>query len=104
MHWWPAKNTNEFVQYNFDAEHTVSESKVYWYDDGPWGGCRIPVSYKILYKKGDQWIPVKNTTPYDVSKDKFNIVTFEPVNTTALRMEIQLPVDNSTGIHEWAVK
>jgi DUF1680 family protein len=104
MHWWPAKNTNEFVQYDFDAEHTVSESKVYWYDDGPWGGCRIPVSYKILYKKDGQWVPVKNTTPYTVSKDSFNVVTFEPVATTALRMEIQLPVDNSTGIHEWAVK
>jgi DUF1680 family protein len=104
MHWWPAKNTNEFVQYDFDAEHTVSESKVYWYDDGPWGGCRIPVSYKILYKKDGQWVPVKNTIPYAVSKDSFNVVTFEPVATTALRMEIQLPVDNSTGIHEWAVK
>lgn len=104
LHWWPAKNTNEFVQYDFDAEHTVSESKVYWYDDGPWGGCRIPVSYKILYKKDGQWVPVKNTTPYVISKDSFNVVTFEPVATTALRMEIQLPVDNSTGIHEWAVK
>ncbi|UOE51210.1 glycoside hydrolase family 127 protein [Mucilaginibacter sp. SMC90] len=104
LHWWPAKNTNEFVQYDFDAEHTVSESKVYWYDDGPWGGCRIPVSYKILYKKDGQWVPVKNTTPYSVSKDSFNVVSFEPVTTTALRMEIQLPVDNSTGIHEWAVK
>lgn len=104
LHWWPAKNTNEFVQYDFDTEHTVSESKVYWYDDGPWGGCRIPVSYKILYKKDGQWVPVKNTTPYAISKDSFNVVTFEPVATTALRMEIQLPVDNSTGIHEWAVK
>jgi len=104
LHWWPAKNTNEFVQYDFDTEHTVSESKVYWYDDGPWGGCRIPVSYKILYKKDGQWVPVKNTTPYAISKDSFNVVTFEPVATTALRMEIQLPVDNSSGIHEWAVK
>ncbi|WP_162996968.1 MULTISPECIES: glycoside hydrolase family 127 protein [Mucilaginibacter] len=104
LHWWPAKNTSEFVQYDFDAEHTVSESKVYWYDDGPWGGCRIPASYKILYKKDGQWVPVKNTTPYTVSKDGFNVVTFEPVATTALRMEIQLPVDNSSGIHEWAVK
>ncbi|MGF7073704.1 glycoside hydrolase family 127 protein [Mucilaginibacter sp. 3215] len=104
LHWWPAKNTNEFVQYDFDTEHTVSESKVYWYDDGPWGGCRIPVSYKILYKKDGQWVPVKNTTPYTISKDSFNVVTFEPVATTALRMEIQLPVDNSSGIHEWAVK
>lgn len=104
MHWWPAKDTSEFVQYDFDAAHTVSESKVYWFDDGPWGGCRIPASYKILYKKDGQWVPVKNTTPYTISKDNFNTVSFEPVSTTALRMEIQLSVDNSAGIHEWVVK
>jgi hypothetical protein len=57
-----------------------------------------------LYKKDGQWVPVKNTTPYTISKDSFNTVSFEPVSTTALRMEIQLPVDNSAGIHEWAVK
>ncbi|PWK77125.1 hypothetical protein LX99_02935 [Mucilaginibacter oryzae] len=104
LHWWPAHNTTEFVQYDFDAAHTVSESKVYWYDDGPWGGCRIPASYKIYYMKDGQWAPVKNTTPYAISKDAFNVVSFEPVTTTALKLEVQLPVDNSTGIHEWAVK
>ncbi|MDN3584544.1 glycoside hydrolase family 127 protein [Mucilaginibacter flavus] len=104
LHWWPAKDTSEYVQYDFDAAHTVSESKVYWFDDGPWGGCRIPVSYQVFYKKDDQWLPVKNTTPYTISKDSFNTVSFEPVNTTALKMVIQLPKDNSAGIHEWAVK
>lgn len=104
LHWWPAKNTSEFIQYDFASEAVVSSSKVYWYDDGPWGGCRIPVSYKLLYKKDGKWLPVKNTSPYAISKDKFNEVSFEPVSTTALRMEIQLPVDNATGVHEWAVK
>jgi DUF1680 family protein len=104
LHWWPAHNTSEYVQYDFNTEHTVSESKVYWYDDGPWGGCRIPASYQLFYKKDGEWVPVKNTTPYTISKDSYNKVTFEPVNTTALKMVIQLPADNSTGIHEWAVK
>jgi DUF1680 family protein len=104
LHWWPAKDTSEYVQYDFDKEHTVSESKVYWFDDGPWGGCRIPLSYQVFYKKDDQWLPVKNTTPYTISKNSFNTVSFEPVNTTALKMVIQLPTDNSAGIHEWAVK
>lgn len=104
LHWWPAKNTNEFIQYDFAAEQRVSESKVYWYDDSPWGGCRIPVAYKLLYKKGEQWIPVETITPYEISKDKFNTVKFKPVNTTAIRMEIQLPAEHATGVHEWAVK
>ncbi|WP_227006195.1 glycoside hydrolase family 127 protein [Rufibacter latericius] len=104
LHWWPNKDTKEFVQLDFDGEHTVSESQVYWFDDSPWGGCTIPASYQIFYKQGDKWVPVKNTTAYEVAKDKYNMVKFAPVKTTALRMEIQLPKEAATGIHEWAVK
>ncbi|WPV65740.1 glycoside hydrolase family 127 protein [Chitinophaga sp. LS1] len=104
LHWWPKQDTLEWVQYDFDQAYTISSSKVYWYDDGPFGGCRIPVSWKLYYKKGDEWIPVVNKTPYEIAKDKYNSVTFEPVNTTALRLEVQLPKDNSSGIHEWSVQ
>jgi DUF1680 family protein len=104
MHWWPKKNTTEWVQYDFDTAYTVSESKVYWFDDGPWGGCRIPLSWKLYYKKDGEWVPVKNTSSYTVTKDKYDTVHFEPVTTTALKLEVQLPVDNATGIHEWIVK
>jgi DUF1680 family protein len=104
LHWWPKKNTTEWVQYDFDSTYTISSSNVYWFDDGPWGGCRIPASWKLLYKKDGQWVPVKNTTPYEIAKDRYNSVQFEPVTTTALRMEVQLPVEYATGIHEWIVK
>ncbi|MFT3824809.1 MAG: glycoside hydrolase family 127 protein [Chitinophagaceae bacterium] len=104
LHWWPKKNTTEWVQYDFDKAYTISESKVYWFDDEPWGGCRIPASWKLYYKKGEEWIPVANTSSYEIVKDKYNIVKFEPVSTTALKLEVQLPADNSTGIHEWIVK
>lgn len=104
LHWWPKKNSTEFVEYTFKQESTISESKVYWFDDGPWGGCRIPASYTIYYKKGSEWVPVKPLTPYSITKDKYNMLQFEPVRTTALRMEVKLTADNSAGIHEWAVK
>jgi len=104
LHWWPKKNTTEFVQYDFDKEYTVSQSSVYWFDDGPFGGCRIPASWKLLYKEGDQWLPVKVKSVDTIEKDKYNSITFEPVTTTALKIEIQQPEDHSTGLHEWIVK
>jgi DUF1680 family protein len=104
LHWWPKKNTTEWVQYDFDKEYTVSTSKVYWFDDGPWGGCRIPASWKLYYKKGPEWIPVTNSSSYTITKDKYDTIQFEPVVTTALRLEVQLPADFATGIHEWIVK
>jgi DUF1680 family protein len=104
LHWWPKKNTTEWVQYDFDQEYTVSESKVYWFDDAPWGGCRIPASWKLYYKKDGEWVPVQTIGTYEIAKDKYNTVKFEPIKTTALKLEVQLPVEHSTGIHEWSVK
>jgi len=52
----------------------------------------------------DTWKPVANPTSYGVEKDEFNRVRFQPVRTTALRLEIQLPEKFSAGIHEWLVR
>lgn len=104
FHWWPRKNSAQWVEYDFRTTDTVSSSAVYWFDDGPWGGCRVPASWQLLYLKDGNWLPVHNTSPYEVAKDRYCRVTFDPVATTALRMVVQLPVDNSAGIHEWSVQ
>ena len=104
-HWWPAKNTTEWLAYDFAKAETVSTSTVYWFDDGPWGGCRVPESWKLYYKndKGE-WVPVKNLTEYGVVKGAANIVNFEPVKTSAMKLEIKQPANYSCGVFEWSVK
>lgn len=104
LHWWPAKDTTEWVQYDFDQPYTISQSQVYWYDDKPWGGCDLPQSWTLMYKKDNEWVPVKNISFYELAKDKYNTVQFEPVSTTGLRMIIQLQKTDAAGIHEWIVK
>jgi len=104
LHWWPKKNTAEWVQYDFDSTYTVSSSKVYWFDDSPWGGCRIPASWRLLYRKDGQWVAVKNSSPYTITKDGYDTISFEPVTTTAMRLEVQLPPEFASGIHEWILK
>ncbi|MBZ5858899.1 glycoside hydrolase family 127 protein [Flavihumibacter profundi] len=104
LHWWPKTDSKEWVQYDFDQEYAVSESMVYWFDDGPFGGCRIPADWKIYYKKDGAWLPVENEGNYEITKDKYNTVHFKTVKTTALKIEVQLPKEHSAGIHEWIVK
>ncbi|MFC6103307.1 glycoside hydrolase family 127 protein [Olivibacter domesticus] len=104
LHWWPAKDTEEYVQYDFDRAYTVSQSSVYWYDDSPFGGCRIPASWKLQYLDGTDWKDVKNTGTYPNDKDSYNKVSFEPVNTKALRLLVQQPKEHSSGIQEWSIK
>jgi elongation factor P len=59
---------------------------------------------QLKYRKDGQWHPVKATSTYGVAKDTFNEVTFEPVQTEALRIEVQLRDDVSAGILEWQVE
>jgi DUF1680 family protein len=104
LHWWPRKGTTEWVQYDFKNEESVSHTEVYWFDDSGVGECRLPKSWRVLYKDGDAWKPVENTVPYVIEKDKFCTLSFKPVRTTALRLEVQLIPDFSAGLYEWKVE
>ena len=33
----------------FAKPSTVTEAEVYWFDDQPRGGVRVPASWKLLY-------------------------------------------------------
>ena len=104
FHWWPKKGTVEWVEYAFEKPATVSETEVYWYDDTGRGECRTPASWRLLYKDGETWKPVETAEPYGVEKDRFNKVTFKPVATTGLRLEVTMQQNWSAGIQEWKVK
>lgn len=103
-HWWPKQGTTEWVVYEFPETQSVGSSTVYWYDDGPWGGCRVPKSWKIYYKdQTGKWQPVTGVAKYPTVKGGANRVEFDIVNTDGLKLEVVLPDDNSTGIFEWEV-
>ncbi len=102
--WWPKKGTTEWVEYTFQKPAAVSQVEVYWFDDTGSGECRIPKSWHVLYKDGEQWKPVENVEPYGVEKDRYDKVTFKPVETGALRLEVTLQPAWSAGIQEWKVK
>ena len=104
FHWWPRKGTEEWVQYDFKRKEKISAVEVYWFDDTGRGECRIPESWRLMYREGDLWKPVANASPFGVAKDTFNRTTFEPVETNGLRLVVQLPPNFSTGIHEWRVE
>ncbi len=104
-HWWPAKNTTEWLQYDFKQAETISTSTVYWFDDAPWGGCRVPASWKLYYRNDSgEWEAVKNPSEYGIVKGAANTVNFDPVKTTAVKLEIQQPKEFSCGLFEWSVK
>lgn len=104
-HWWPKNNATEWISYTFPEEATVQSCTVYWFDDQPWGGCRVPDSWKIYYKDAaGEWQPVEEPDSYPVGKGEPCTVNFKPVKTTALKLEVTMNHRLSAGVFEWIVK
>jgi hypothetical protein len=102
--WWDHRGGKEWVQYDLRDVTKVSSSSVYWFDDGPGGGCRMPESWLLMYKDGGQWKPVVGVSGYGIEKNKYSRVTFDAVETDGLRLEVELQKEYSGGILEWRVK
>lgn len=102
---WPTKGTEEWVAYELEKPETISEASVYWWDDRPWGGSRVPEWWTVEYQdKNGEWTPVKNKTAYKTERDMANKVYFEPVTTQHVRLRLQMAEDKSIGIYEFEVK
>ena len=103
LHFWPRFGTEEWLQYDFPETSRISSSRIYWFDDGPEGGCRIPASWHLEYRSGDKWEPLKVIGDYPILKDAWNEVHFQPVTADAIRLILQARKGVSSGIHEWEV-
>jgi hypothetical protein len=115
--WWPTAGSKmEWVEMTFAKPATVSEVQVYWFDDAVRNqGVRVPASWKLLYKDGNDWKPVDTTDAFGVARDSFNKLTFKSVTTSALRIELAMRCDApaaegqkprcySAGLQEWKAK
>jgi hypothetical protein len=82
-HWWPDKDRWEWLEYDFEKPEMISKAGVYWFDDGPEGGCRIPDEWQLIYLSGNVWQPVTTTSKYTITKDGWDNISFKPVRASA---------------------
>lgn len=100
--WWPEKGNVQWIERAFEKPRRFSQVAVYWFDDTGTGGCRVPESWRLLYRDADgRWLQVAPSTAFGVDKDRYNVVPFAPVTTDALRIEVKLRDGYSGGILEW---
>ncbi len=101
--WWDHRGTAEWVQYTFEQPTRLSAASVYWWDERRIKRhCRVPKSWRMVYRNvAGNWTPVPNASAYGTEIDKPNRVTFDAIETTAIRIEAQLQPEWSGGILEW---
>jgi DUF1680 family protein len=104
LDWWPRKGSAEWIELAFAKPASVSEIGVYWFDDTGRGEVRVPASWRVMYRDGDEWKPVDSTDTFGVARDRYNRVRFDAVTTTALRVEVRAQPEFSAGVQEIKIK
>ena len=105
LHWWPKFGTTEWVQYDLAQPTEVGTVRIYWLDDeATEGGCRIPADWHLSYLENGEWRKVYSPDKITITKDGWDTLQFEPVKTSALRLEITGQDGVSVGVQEWEVK
>ncbi|MCL2742902.1 MAG: glycoside hydrolase family 127 protein [Planctomycetaceae bacterium] len=100
MTFWNRKGTKEWLELDFGKTQKVSKSSIYWFDDAARnGGCRIPKSWTLSYRDGSDWKVLKTVDA--PKKDAYDVIEFDAVETTGLRIDIQLQTGFSGGVLEW---
>lgn len=102
--WFGRKGTTEWVQYDFPGPKQVHSAEVYWavHEDADNPG-KLPKSWRVVYRDGDNWEEVRSTSGYPLKTDEINEAAFAPVTTSALRLEVQLQEGATAGLFEWGV-
>jgi len=95
--------TSQWIQYDWIQPVTTDKIAVYWWDYA--SKVQLPVAYKIKYWDGNDFVPVRNTSGLGLENDSYNLTTFDPVQTTKLRLEVDSVERyvNAMTILEWMV-
>jgi hypothetical protein len=83
----PPEGEPGWLEYEFKTPTRVSASKVYFFDDRRF--CRMPASWRLFFRENDRWVPVRTEEAFPVVQDGFSSVSFDPVTTSAVRLEVE---------------
>jgi hypothetical protein len=91
------------VEYELPKAASISQTAVYWHAGR--ATLRPPESWRVLYRAQDgEWKAVENAEPYGAATDRYNWVSFKPITTERLRLELKLQPGKAAGVSEWAIK
>ncbi|MDR0796801.1 MAG: glycoside hydrolase family 127 protein, partial [Tannerella sp.] len=97
----PAPLQNQYVEYEWTQPVRTGEIEVFWWD---WEGTlALPQAYRLTYWDGNHFVPVKNPQGLNFSNAQYNKTTFDEVETTKLRLEIDSARQLRQSLLEWKV-
>lgn len=98
--WLGDQNSAAWVQYTWENPVVIDGTDAYYFKDG--SGNFAPKSVYYEYLEGDTWKPLPNAQGMGLKLNQYNTTTFDPVETTAIRMTMT-PATKGCGVIEWKV-
>ena len=104
--------SSRWVQYEWSKPVAIDGIDIYWAIDHPRpkdfagadrGRMVAPISYRILYWSGKEFIEVAGAQGLGTAPDRFNSTTFKEVTTNILRLELTPEGEHAIGFLEWKV-
>ncbi|MDR2233083.1 MAG: glycoside hydrolase family 127 protein [Tannerella sp.] len=97
----PVPLRNQWVEYEWSQPIRTGEIAVFWWD---WeGSLALPQAYRVTYWDGTDFVPVSNPQGLGLSAATFNKTTFDEVETTKLRLEVDSVRQLRSSLLEWTV-
>ena len=91
----------QWLQYEWIQPVKTGEIAVFWWN---WENTLpLPATYRIQYWDGTEFKSVSNATGLGVVSNEFNTTTFDEVETTRLRIEVDSFPRLNTALIEWQV-
>jgi len=92
---------NQWVEYQWSQPVRTSEIEVFWWD---WEGTlALPQAYRVTYWDGKDFVPVNNPQGLGFAVAAYNKTTFDEIETTKLRLEIDSVRQLRASLLEWKV-
>jgi hypothetical protein len=91
--WSDKRGASEWIEYYYTRPRRVGAVEVRWAEDAK-GPCRPPASWAVLYWDGGQWHSVRGAA---------SRVQFGPVETTRIRVKVEMQERFGAGIVEMRV-
>ena len=92
---------NVWVEYEWTQPVKTAEIEVFWWN---WeGSLKLPQAYRVTYWNGTDFIPVNNPQGLGLAVAAYNKTTFDEVETTRIRLEIDSAQQIRSTLQEWKV-
>lgn len=97
----PQRPSVQWVQYDWTQPVSTKAVAVFWWNFE--NSAKLPDAYRVQFWNGTAFVPVKNAKGMGLVNNQFNSTTFDEIQTTRLRLEVDSTDRSISTLLEWVV-